>query len=111
MNARRPLQNFRLIVGLLVLGACSQKTNLNFGGENSISPASIAPSYAAISKSVFEARCYSCHSGPGAELGYDLTTLEGALAGGRVIPYDPAGSPLYILISDNSMPPSDPLES
>jgi len=63
---------------------------------------------------IFEAHCTECHGGESAELGLNLSTYEGAMAGsdyGTVIePGNPDGSLIIDMISSGDMPQDkDPL--
>jgi uncharacterized membrane protein len=57
---------------------------------------------------IFEARCVECHSATDAELGLNLTTYEGVMAGsdyGTVIePGNPEGSLLIDMVASGDMP-------
>jgi len=57
---------------------------------------------------IFEARCSECHSADNAELGLNLSTYEGAIAGsdyGAVIePGNPDGSLILDMIASGDMP-------
>ena len=54
--------------------------------------------YEATFKSLFDGRCVSCHSGPNAEAGLDLSSYESLMAGGDdgpvIVPGDPEASTL-----------------
>lgn len=72
-----------------------------------IAPAA-AVSFAEEVLPIFEARCTECHSADNAELGLNLSTYEGAMAGsdyGTVIePGNPDGSLLIDMIESGDMP-------
>jgi mono/diheme cytochrome c family protein len=57
---------------------------------------------------IFEARCVECHSGTDAELGLNLSTYEGVMAGsdyGTVIEKgNPEGSLLIDMVASGDMP-------
>lgn len=64
---------------------------------------------------LFEEHCQSCHTGESGQGGFDLSTAEGLLHGGKsgraVIPGNPAGSLLYKLVAherEPAMPPKAP---
>lgn len=71
-------------------------------------PVAISATYAWIQAQVFVPRCIICHRGASAAGGYDLSTYEGTLAGGRVLAGNSASSRLFGRINDNSMPPGGP---
>ena len=58
---------------------------------------------------LFRSACIDCHSGPDAKGDFDLTTSPTALAkgddGARIVPGQPAASPLLDRLVDGSMPP------
>ena len=77
-------------------------------------------SYAGEVVPILQQYCYSCHGGPGEdgepliELGYDMTTYEGLMAGSEYGPVIEAGDPdesLFLeMIVDGDMPEDgDPL--
>lgn len=68
----------------------------------------VAVSFAGEVMPIFEARCAECHSEENAELGLNLSTYEGAMAGsdyGTVIePGNVAGSLIVDMIESGDMP-------
>lgn len=72
-------------------------------------PTIASPTFAWIQANVFVPRCAVCHRGTIAPAGYDLTSYDGVLLGGRVLAGNPTGSLLLQRINNNSMPPGNPL--
>jgi hypothetical protein len=67
--------------------------------------------FASVRTAVFDMKCTSCHSGATPSAGYDLSTYDGVMSGGRVIPYEPQNSLLLQKMKDGSMPPGGGLSS
>ncbi len=70
--------------------------------------AGVSPTYEWIQNNVFIPRCIICHRGASAPSGYDLTSFDNVMAGGRVNPGNPSTSRLFQRIDNNSMPPGGP---
>ncbi len=68
-----------------------------------------SPTFAWIQTNIFVPRCAICHQGTNAPAGYNLTSYDSVLSGGRVLGGNPSGSLLLQRINDNSMPPGNPL--
>lgn len=68
-------------------------------------PGTPEPTFAWIQANVLNARCVICHRGARAPAGYDLSSYENVIDGGRVIAGNPSGSTLLQRISNNTMPP------
>ena len=60
--------------------------------------------FQSLRSNVLSPKCIACHSGSSPGGGYDVSTYAGIMSGGRVIPYDPAGSLLIQRMRDGSMP-------
>ena len=71
-----------------------------------------APKFESDILPIFKAHCLGCHSGPKAQAGLDLRTLDGVLKGGKtgpaVVPGTSDKSLLVEKIITRSMPPIDP---
>jgi mono/diheme cytochrome c family protein len=64
---------------------------------------------------LLRAKCAKCHGDGAALSGFDLTTRDGLLKGGKhgaaVIPGDAAGSRLYQWVAEGKMPPGEKLDA
>lgn len=96
-------------IGMIVQGSYGDVP----AGAHLPAPASVVQSQEPVSFSeqilpIFQARCTECHSDESAELGLNLSTYEGAMAGsdyGTVIePGNVAGSLLIDMIESGDMP-------
>lgn len=67
------------------------------------------PTFTNLKTTVFTAKCVRCHSGQSPSGDYDLSTYEGIMSEGRVVPGNPSASMLVQRLRDGSMPPSGPL--
>ena len=71
-----------------------------------------APKFESDILPIFKAHCLGCHSGPKAQAGLDLRTLDGVLKGGKtgpaVVPGTSDKSLLVEKVITRSMPPIDP---
>lgn len=68
-----------------------------------------SPTFAWIQANILNTRCVICHRGATAPGGYDLSSYEGVLAGGRIVAGNPASSEMFQRVDTNSMPPGNPL--
>lgn len=70
-----------------------------------------SPTFAWINANVLIPKCIMCHQGASAPAGYNLTTYEGVMAGGRVVAGSPASSTFFNRINNNTMPPTGALDA
>lgn len=82
-------------------GKASHNSNLN--DEASVQLSS-HPSFQELKAAIFDPHCLSCHSGGSP----DFTSYETLMAGTSVLPGQPASSPLYMRVADQSMPQGGP---
>lgn len=68
----------------------------------------VSPTFAWIQANVLTPRCIICHRGSGAPAGYDLSSFDAVMMGGRVKGGDSASSVFFQRINNNSMPPGGP---
>jgi mono/diheme cytochrome c family protein len=80
-------------------------------------PAGVVPAASSVSFSkdvlpILQGRCVSCHAGPGAPRGLDMTSYSSLMAGAAngpvVVPGNPDGSPFIQMILQGTMPKSGP---
>ncbi len=76
-------------------------------------PATSAPSptFAWIQANVLIPRCTICHRGASAPAGFDLSSYDNVMMGGRVVAGNPSASLLFQRINNNTMPPGNPLSA
>jgi len=113
-----------LAIGLL-LAACASQTAPpgtplapTAAGPTSTMPAATqaaspgTASFKADVLPIFQASCVSCHSGPGAPRGLELSSyasvMKGASSQKVVTPGNPDASPLYQFVASDSMPKGGP---
>lgn len=96
-----------MIKKICILFALVSLNNCGYvgGSPNDVATASDS-SFANLKTSVFESKCVECHSGSAPSGGYDLSSYEGIMSGGRVVPYQPSQSVLVQRLEDGSMPPT-----
>jgi hypothetical protein len=71
-------------------------------GYTSVSSALTFGTYTWLATNIFQPKCVSCHSGPGAQSGYHLDSYGGATT--QVAPGNSAGSGLYQMVLSGAMP-------
>lgn len=86
-------------------GAPSTGTGTTSVGSGSIG---ISPTFAWIQANVLTPRCVICHRGASAPAGYDLSSYDAVMMGGRVMAGNPTASVFFQRINNNSMPPGGP---
>ncbi len=77
-------------------------------GSNPPASGAISPTFAWIQANVLTPRCILCHRGASSPAGYDLSSYDNVMAGGRVLAGNSTGSTLFQRINNNSMPPGGP---
>jgi formylglycine-generating enzyme required for sulfatase activity len=87
-----------VVFGMLLLGGAASQSPANADFRRDIAP-------------IFENRCTSCHHESSDNRLSDLTSHQGALAKKSIVPGHPERSPLYLRITNGSMPPDGKLRS
>lgn len=78
------------------------------GGTPAAPSGAISPTFAWIQANVLNTRCVICHRGASAPAGYDLSSYDAVMSGGRVMVGNSASSIFFQRINNDSMPPGGP---
>ncbi|MCX6101683.1 MAG: hypothetical protein NT000_00275 [Proteobacteria bacterium] len=87
-----------ILVGLL--------SNCNYRAEKSVQVFKTGPTFESIKEQIFKPNCWSCHSGPEAEMGIDLSNYSKLMSAGTgvILPGNPLNSTLYLNVQSGRMP-------
>jgi len=97
-----------LVIFALAMAGCSYQVNKG-GGDNSGASAQSLNSFDALSASVFEPKCVSCHSASNASGGVDLSNYQSIMSNpGLVVAGSPNASRVFTEVQSGDMPENGP---